>query len=75
MATIKISNLYPAGSELFGDSESYLNELNDEELYIAGGGRSSFWCGAIVSGVVSATSTVSIATAVTYFTLKPIPVY
>ena len=38
MATIKISDLHSAGSELFMDSESYLNELTDEELNMAHGG-------------------------------------
>lgn len=32
MARIKLSELYPVGSELFQDSESFLNELNTEEL-------------------------------------------
>ncbi len=31
MASIKISELRPAGSELFQDSESFLNELSDRE--------------------------------------------
>ncbi|NJL63520.1 MAG: hypothetical protein HC903_18905 [Methylacidiphilales bacterium] len=39
MSTLKISELRPAGSELFQDSESFLNELNDQEIgAIAGGG-------------------------------------
>ena len=38
MATIKISDLHSAGSELFMDSESYLNELTNDELNIAHGG-------------------------------------
>ena len=44
MASITISELRPAGSELFQDSESFLNELNDQEMLgIAGG--SSGHCG------------------------------
>ncbi|MBD2676198.1 MULTISPECIES: hypothetical protein [Nostoc] len=39
MATIKIHDLSPAGSELFQDSESFLNELTDEELGVHGGLR------------------------------------
>ncbi|BAY76950.1 hypothetical protein NSTC745_06970 [Nostoc sp. DSM 114161] len=39
MATIKIHDLSPAGSELFQDSESFLNELTDEELGVNGGLR------------------------------------
>ncbi|BAU13089.1 hypothetical protein LEP3755_36260 [Leptolyngbya sp. NIES-3755] len=38
MASIKISELRPVGSELFQDSESFLNELNDRDLDIRGGG-------------------------------------
>lgn len=39
MASIKLSKLYSAGSELFQDSESFLNELHTEELgAILGGG-------------------------------------
>jgi hypothetical protein len=37
MATIKITNLYSTGSELFQDSESYLNEVTDEEMTLGGG--------------------------------------
>ena len=32
MASIKISELRPVGSELFVDSESFLNELNEQEI-------------------------------------------
>ncbi len=39
MASIKITELRPAGSELLVDSESFLNELNEQELSIYGGGR------------------------------------
>ena len=38
MASIKINNLQPAGSDLFNDSESYLNELKDQELDVVNGG-------------------------------------
>ncbi|MCU0536235.1 MAG: hypothetical protein MUD14_20300 [Hydrococcus sp. Prado102] len=37
MANITISNLNPVGSELFFDSESYLNQLSEEEIRIQGG--------------------------------------
>ena len=40
MATIKISELRPAGSELLQDSESFLNELSDHELENVVGGDS-----------------------------------
>ena len=38
MATIKISDLRSTGSELFSDSESYINDLGDSELDIINGG-------------------------------------
>ncbi len=44
MATIVISDLHPAGSDLFFDSESYMNEMSEEITSIIGGG-SGFWCG------------------------------
>jgi hypothetical protein len=31
MATIKIDNLKPTGAELFFDSESFMNELSNDE--------------------------------------------
>jgi hypothetical protein len=40
MATIKIVDLNPVGSEFFADSESYLNELTDDELNMTQGGTS-----------------------------------
>lgn len=39
MASIKISELRPAGFELFQDSESFLNELGDRELAVSGGSK------------------------------------
>ena len=50
MATIKISDLHSAGSELFMDSESYLNELTHEEMNMTHGG-SSLICVATVTYV------------------------
>ncbi|MDV2998348.1 MAG: hypothetical protein N4J56_008053 [Chroococcidiopsis sp. SAG 2025] len=38
MASIQISNLYPAGSELFKDSESFMTELFDNEIGSINGG-------------------------------------
>jgi lactobin A/cerein 7B family class IIb bacteriocin len=38
MANIIISDLRPAGAELFGDSESFINELTDEDLNMTHGG-------------------------------------
>ncbi len=38
MAQLKLSELRPVGSELFQDSESFLEELSDRELdFVAGG--------------------------------------
>lgn len=42
MASIKVHDLNPvAGAELFRDSESFLNELTDEELGVQGGRMAS----------------------------------
>ena len=49
MATIAISDLRPAGSDLFLDSESFLNDLTDGELNSTHGG-STPWC---VLGIVA----------------------
>jgi hypothetical protein len=32
MATIKLTELRPAGSDLFEDSESFLNELTNDDI-------------------------------------------
>ena len=42
MATITLSQLNTTGSELFADSESYLNELNDAASVSINGGGSDF---------------------------------
>lgn len=44
MASITINNLQPAGSDLFGGSENYLNELTNQELNIVNGGVISGGC-------------------------------
>lgn len=54
MASIKIHDLSPVGSALFQDSESFLNELTDEELGARGGQAASL------------TVTVSVTLSVTY---------
>lgn len=38
MPQIKISELLPAGSELFQGSENFLNELTDDEMILVEGG-------------------------------------
>lgn len=47
MAAIQINDLRPVGSELFNDSESYLQELSTEDINEVLGG------GAIVIGYTS----------------------
>ena len=37
MANINISDLRPAGADLFLDSESYLNDLTEGEMIVRGG--------------------------------------
>ncbi|MEH2117229.1 hypothetical protein [Nostoc sp.] len=67
MATINISDLRPAGSDLFSDSESYMSELGDNELVKVNGGstvicfrigyaavRSSQKCAAGIAGAANA---------------------
>lgn len=39
MANIKVSELHAAGSELFQDSESFLNDLNDMDTTSVHGGE------------------------------------
>lgn len=38
MASIKISDLHPAGSDFFNDSESFMSELTDSEIVNTQGG-------------------------------------
>ncbi|MDB9305030.1 hypothetical protein PN488_11690 [Nodularia spumigena CS-591/12] len=52
MANIVISDLRPAGSELFMDSESYLNDLTNDELNQTSGGA-SFLLGVAVGLAIS----------------------
>jgi hypothetical protein len=54
MAVIKIKDLGAPGSMLFSDSESYLNELTEDELGISGG------------KMASVTVTLSVTLTVTY---------
>jgi hypothetical protein len=51
MANISIQDLHPAGSDLFLDSESYLNEVTDLELIFINGGASASEVG-VVGGAV-----------------------
>ncbi|WP_272056070.1 hypothetical protein [Nodularia spumigena] len=37
MANITISNLHPAGADLFSDSESYMTDISEDELRLQGG--------------------------------------
>ena len=44
MANIDISDLSPAGADLFLDSESYLNDVTEGEMLIFGGRVNSQYC-------------------------------
>lgn len=55
MASIKISELRPVGSELFADSESFLNELNEQEISATVG------AGTVVSVVSQASISVGVS--------------
>ncbi|OLT59660.1 hypothetical protein BJP37_12085 [Moorena bouillonii PNG] len=39
MAKIKVKDIKPTGADLFNDSESFMNELSNDELEQAMGGR------------------------------------
>ena len=43
MATIVISNLNPTGSDLFYDSENFLQDLSEDEQEIYGGVVWTYW--------------------------------
>ncbi|GAC1468335.1 MAG: hypothetical protein NVS2B14_10180 [Chamaesiphon sp.] len=63
MATIAISDIYPAGSDLFMDYETFMTDLTDSELNDVSGGStpailgfiaaSSAGCGAVASAIVT----------------------
>ncbi|MBD0390394.1 MAG: hypothetical protein ICV54_28830 [Nostoc sp. C3-bin3] len=63
MARITIFDLNPTGSELFFDSESYLNELSEAELAIQGGITPTTTASPFLGGLV--------AGAAIAFTLEP----
>ncbi|WP_414620017.1 class IIb bacteriocin, lactobin A/cerein 7B family [Calothrix sp. CCY 0018] len=54
MAKIAISELRPAGAELFDGSESFLQELTDNELNATKGGLTPFLAGVAVGILISA---------------------
>ena len=54
MATIKIADLNPVGSEFFADSESYLNELTNDELNMTQGGSTPACISITVVTIVTA---------------------
>lgn len=58
MASIIISDLSPAGFDLFSDSESYLMSLTDDELGIQGGG---FW--ATVGAAITSLPSIAVSVA------------
>lgn len=39
MANIKVSDINPAGTELFADSESFMNDVSNDEIQHILGGR------------------------------------
>jgi hypothetical protein len=60
MAVIKIKDLGVPGSMLFSDSESYLNELTEDELSISGGKYGWFSFSFTVSVSVSITFSITL---------------
>lgn len=55
MPNIKISNLSSVGSELFDDSETFLNELSDQEIGVVRG--NGIWVSNVTSAVSSVVTT------------------
>ncbi|MGD1699137.1 class IIb bacteriocin, lactobin A/cerein 7B family [Dapis sp. BLCC M229] len=54
MANITISELRPAGTELFLDSEGFISELTEEELnFTKGGITPAFFAAGFVAGYVA----------------------
>ncbi|MDJ0734775.1 MAG: hypothetical protein QNJ47_12025 [Nostocaceae cyanobacterium] len=51
MANIKIDDIKNTGAELFFDSESFMNDLGDDEMNLRGGDWSTFsgGCGTVGS--------------------------
>jgi hypothetical protein len=43
MASVKISDLRPSGFDLLGDSESFLDDLSDNDLATINGGKTQSW--------------------------------
>jgi hypothetical protein len=71
MATINITDLKPIGTDLFMDSESFMNNLTDDELGgVAGGKTSSITWTAASSGACVATITLVGGTIILYQLLK-----
>ena len=60
MAQLKLSELTPAGSELFQDSETFLEELSDQELDFVAGGDSVDSVATLASNSVGSINTVSV---------------
>ena len=52
MTTINISDLHPTGTELFSDSESYMNELGDSEISNIQGGLTTPVCASITVSIL-----------------------
>jgi hypothetical protein len=57
MSVIKIKDLGAPGSALFSDSETYLNELTEDELSVSGGRIASLTVTVTVTVTVSWTWT------------------
>lgn len=53
MASVYISDLHSIGSELFSDSESFMNDLGDSELDATYGGISTLLCTTITVNVLT----------------------
>ncbi|OUL30844.1 hypothetical protein BV378_02940 [Nostoc sp. RF31YmG] len=69
MPSIKISELHPVGSELFQDSETYLNELNEQEMRaIEGKGKYNI----VLTSVINVYSQASISQGISVYTFSAV---
>jgi bacteriocin-like protein len=65
---IKISELRPVGSELFQDSESFLNELNEQEMSTIEGGKGNI----IITSAINIISQASISQGISVNTVSAV---
>lgn len=71
MSTIKIHHLSPVGTDLFQDSESYLNELTPEQTKMMGSGAEIYFI-SLISKSIGANSQASFSIGVSLQTFSAV---